>query len=94
MFYSNEDVREEFAADDHYVGSTRNHPAQLFCVVINCYEAHMVLVQASHEEHPKPIWLVKALSSPNFVITSPTFVKLRWNIAVQAPKIQMCSARI
>ena len=33
----------------------------------------MVLVRAVDEEHPKPIWLVKALSSPNFVRTIPNF---------------------
>ena len=33
----------------------------------------MVLVRLGDQEHPKPIWLVKALSSPNCVPTSPIF---------------------
>ena len=36
----------------------------------------MVLVRAGDEEHPKPNWLVKALSSPNFVRTSPNFCQI------------------
>jgi len=73
MFFDNGDIREEFAADDHYVGPARNRPAPSFRVAVDCYEGYMILVRPEDEEHPKPIWLVKALSSPNFVPTSPNF---------------------
>ena len=73
MFFNNGDVREEFAADDHYVGPARNRPAPSFRVGVDCHEGYLLLVRAGDEEHPKPIWLVKALSSPNFVPTSPNF---------------------
>ena len=73
MFFDNGDIREEFAADDHYVGPARNRPAPSFRVAVDCYEGYMILVRPGDEEHPKPIWLVKALSSPNFVPTSPNF---------------------
>jgi hypothetical protein len=73
MFDNNGDVREEFAADDHYVGPARNRPALSFRVGVDCHEGYLLLVHAGDEEHPKPIWLVKALSSPNFVPSSPNF---------------------
>ena len=73
MFFSNGDVREEFAVDEHYVGTARNRPAPSFRVGVDCHEGCMVLVQAGDEEHPKPIWLVKTLTSPNFVRTSLNF---------------------
>jgi hypothetical protein len=71
---------------EHYIGLSCNWPAPSFRVGVDCHEVPMVLVRAEDEEHSKPIWLVKALSSFNFVRTSPTFVKLKWNIVVQAPK--------
>ena len=73
MFFSNGDVREEFAVDEHYVSLVRNRPVPSFRMGVDCHERYMVLIRAWDEEHPKPIWLVKALSSPNFVRTSPNF---------------------
>ena len=73
MFFSNGDVCEEFAIDEHYVGPARNRPAPLFPVGVDCHEGYMVLIRARDEEPPKPIWLVNILSSPNFVRTNPKF---------------------
>ena len=73
MFFNNGDVRGEFATDDHYVGPAHNRPAASFRVAIDCYEGYMVLARLGNEEHPKPIWLVKALSALNFVPSSPNF---------------------
>ena len=73
MFFNNGDIREEFAMDEHYVGPARNRTAPSFRVSVDCHECYMVLVQAWDEEHPKPIWLVKALCSPNFVRICPNF---------------------
>ena len=73
MFFSNGNVREEFAIDEHYVGPARNQPAPSFRVGVDCHKGYMVLVRAEDEEHPKLIWLVKALSSHNFVQASPNF---------------------
>lgn len=67
MFFSNVDVREDFVAYKHYVGPTRNRPTLSFNMVVDCYKGYMVFVHVGDEEHPKPIWLVKTLSSPNFV---------------------------
>ena len=53
--------------DEHYVGSAHNRPALSFRVGVDCHEGFMVLVRAGDEERPKPIWLVKKLSSSNFV---------------------------
>ena len=74
-FFSNGGVHKEFAVDEHYVGLACNRPTPSFCVVVDCYEGHMVLVCGGDEEHSKPIWLVTALSSPNFV---PTSLNFRW----------------
>ncbi len=49
MFFSNGDVREEFAVDDHYVGPARNRPAPSFRVAVDCHEGYMVLVRAGDE---------------------------------------------
>ena len=73
MFFSNGDIREEFAVDEHYVGPARNRLASSFRMGVHCHEGYMVLVRARDEEHPKPVWLVKALSLPNFIRTSPNF---------------------
>ena len=73
MFFSNGDVRGEFAVKDHYVGLARNRPTPSFYVVVDCYEGYMVLVRLRNEKNRKPIWLVKTLSSPNFVPTSPNY---------------------
>jgi hypothetical protein len=94
MFFSNGDVREEFAMDEHYVGPARNRPAPSFRVGVDCHEGYMVLVRAGDEDHPKSIWLVKALSYPILFKLSPFFVKLRWNIVVQALKTRTCFALI
>jgi hypothetical protein len=77
IFFSNEDVREKFTMDEHYVGPACNRPASLFCVGIHCDEGYMVLVRTGDEEHFKPIWLVKALSLPNFVRTSYNFRQMK-----------------
>ena len=69
MFFNNGDVREEFATDDF----VRNHLVPSFHMDVDCYKGYMVLVRLGIKEHPKPIWLVKALSLPNFVPTSPIF---------------------
>jgi hypothetical protein len=88
MFFNNGDVREEFAADDHYVGHVCSRPLLSFCVAINCYESYMVLVRPGDEEHPKLIWLVKALSSPNFVPTSPNFRQIEMEYCRPSTKDQ------
>ena len=76
MFFSNGDIREKFAMDVHYVGFARNRPAPSFRVGVDCHEGYMVLVRTGDEEHSKPIWLVKTLSSPNFGQTSPNFCQI------------------
>ena len=76
MSFNNGDVREKFAADDQYIGPARNHPAPSFHVTIDSYEGYTVLIETRNEEQPKPIWLVKALSSPNFLPTSPNFCQI------------------
>lgn len=48
----------------------------------------MVLVHAKDEEHPNPIWLVKALSSPNFVPTSPNFRQIEVEFCPPSTKDQ------
>jgi hypothetical protein len=77
MLFSNGDVRKEFDADDHYVGPARDRLAPSFRVDVDYYEGYMVLVRPGDEDHPKPIWLVKTLSSPNFVPTSPNFHQIK-----------------
>ena len=55
MFFSNGDVHQEFAMDEHYIGPTRNRPAPLFYVSVDCHKGYMVLVQIGDEKHSKPI---------------------------------------
>ena len=71
IFFSNGDVSEEFTMDEHYVGHARNRPAPSFHVTVDYYESYVVLICLRDEKHPKQIWLVKILLSPNFVPTSP-----------------------
>jgi hypothetical protein len=44
MFFSNGDVWEEFAMDEHYVGPARNQPAPSFYVGVDCHEGYLLLV--------------------------------------------------
>jgi hypothetical protein len=45
MFFSNEDLREEFAMNKHYIGLAYNKPAPLFCVDVDCHKGYVVRVQ-------------------------------------------------
>ena len=94
MFFDNKDVHEEFAMNEHYVGLARNRPALSFRIGVDCHEGYMVLIRARDEEHPKSLWLVKILSSPYLFKLAPTFVKLKWNIAVLVPKTRTFSGPI
>ena len=58
MFFSNRDVCEEFAMNEHYVGPVRNPLVLSFCLGVDCPKGYMVLVQARDEDHSKLIWLV------------------------------------
>ena len=53
MFFKNENVREKFAMDEHYVGLVRNCLALSFRMVVNCHKCYIVLVHAGDEEHPQ-----------------------------------------
>ena len=77
MFFDNEEVREEFAMEKHYVGPMCNRPVPSFCVGVDCHKDYMVLVRAGDEEHLKPIWLVKTLFSPNLSELASIFIKLK-----------------
>lgn len=41
IFFSNRDICEEFAADEHYACLACNHPSPLFCEVLDCYNPCM-----------------------------------------------------
>ena len=77
MYFCNGDVREEFDVDESYVGPLRDRPQPSFRVAVDCHEGYMVLLRPGDEEFPKPIWLAKALSDPNFVSTSPHFRQIQ-----------------
>jgi hypothetical protein len=53
VFFKNENIREEFAMDEHYIGHVHNRLALSFHMVANCHEGYMVLVHAGDEEHPQ-----------------------------------------
>ena len=88
MFFDNGDIREKFVADDHYVGPARNRPALLFRMAVDCYEGYIILVHLEDEKHLKPIWLVKTLSSENFVSTSRNFRQIEVEYCRQSTKDQ------
>ena len=73
MLFDNGDVCKEFTMDENYVGLAHNRPTPSFRVGVDCHESYMVLARVGDEKHPKPIWLAKALSSPNLVPTSLNF---------------------
>ena len=89
MFFNNGDVREEFAADDHYVGLAHNRPAPSFCVVVDCYKGYMKMRSILNWFD----WWNYCHHQISFQLV-PIFVKLRWNIAVQTPKIKICSTQM
>ena len=80
--------------DEHYIGHACNHVALSICVGINCYKGYMVFICVGEEEHPKPIWLVKASSSSSVVPTNPNFSQMEVEIVVPIPNTGTCSAPI
>lgn len=76
MFFGNGNVRKEFAGDEHYVGHTLNPLASSSLMVVDYHEGWMVLIHAQDEELPKPIYLARALLSPNFIPTNPDFCQI------------------
>ena len=77
MFINNRNIQEEFAIDKYYVGLAHNQVALSFRMGVDCHKGYVVLVRVEDKEHPEPIWLVRALSSPNFVRTSPNFRQIK-----------------
>ena len=94
ILFSNGGVHKEFTADDHYAGPARNRPTPSFHVAIDCHEGYIFLVRAGYEEHPNRFGSLKHCRHLILFQLAPNFVKLRWYIAVQAPKIKMCSVRL
>ena len=94
IFFGNKYVCKKFDADDHYVGPARNRPAPSFRVLVVLYEGYVILVRLSDEEHPKSIWLMKILSSLNFVPTSLNFCQIEVKIYRPSTKDWKCAPHI
>jgi hypothetical protein len=73
--------------DEHYVALLAIFFWLQFLCNFDFYEGYMVLVCAGDEEHLTPIWLVKTLSSPNFVPTSPIFCQIEVESECQRPTL-------
>ena len=55
MFFNIWNIRDEFDANEHYVGHAYDHLASSFCVIVDFHKGYMVLVRTIDEEHPNPI---------------------------------------
>lgn len=94
MFFTNRDICEEFIADKHYACLACNRPSPLFRQVVDCYKGYTILACVRDEKHPNQFGWWMHRCHPILFQLAPTFVKLRWSIAVQAPKIWVCSTPI
>ena len=69
----NEEFREEFDVDDHYVGPVSNRPPPSFRIAVDCHEGYMLILRPGDETYAKPVWVARALSKPNFATSNPHF---------------------
>lgn len=96
IFFNNGDICENLQWTNIMFGHACNCPTPSFHVVVDCCEGYMNLVCAGYKEHLKPIWLIKTLSSSNFVPTSPNFCQIEveyyWPITKDPPCTKKASS--
>ena len=73
----NREVREEFHGDNHYVGPASNRPLLCFLLAVDCQEGCMLILRPGDEACVKQLWVARALSQPNFVISNPQFQQIK-----------------
>jgi len=69
----NGEVREEFDADDRYVGPASQRPPPSFRIAVDCHEGYMLILRLGDETYVKPVWVARTLFKPNFTTSSPHF---------------------
>jgi hypothetical protein len=64
QFMEDGNVREEYDADDHFVGQRRDRPSPTFRVSCDLYEGYFVAVRPTDGD-TRPVWIARAKSNPN-----------------------------
>ena len=59
------DVWEKYNEDEHFVGQARDCPLESFRVNRDLYDGYFVAIRPSEEDRQRPVWIARALSSPN-----------------------------
>lgn len=91
MFFSNRDICEEFVADEHYACLACSRPSPLFREVLDCYN----LCMCKRRGAPQTNLVGECIVVTQFFFQlALSFVKLRWNFAVQATKFWAFSTPI
>ena len=73
----NGEVRKEFDVDDHYVGLANQRLPPSFRIVVDCHENYMLILCPRNETYAKRVWMARALSKPNFAISSNHFLQIQ-----------------
>ena len=71
----NEEVREEFDVDDHYVGPASSCPPPFFRIAVDCYEGYMLILRLGDETYAKLVWVAtcKSFVQTKFCNFQPSF---------------------
>ena len=76
-FWTMWEICEEFGKDDHYAGLAKNCSPPSFCVKANDHKGYMLILHPRDEIYAKLVWMARALSQPNFWISSPHFCQIQ-----------------
>ena len=71
-------VREEYDADEHFVGQARDRPTESFRVHRDLYKGYFVAIRPSEDDTEHPFWIARALSNPNSNPEYPGCILIRY----------------
>ena len=71
-------VREEYNADEQFVGQAPDRSAESFRVHRDLYEGYFVAVRPSEDDTEHPFWIARALSNPNSNPEYPGCILIRY----------------
>jgi hypothetical protein len=76
-FWTTWEACEEFDKDDHIAELPSNCSPPSFCVTTKCHEGYTLILQPGDETYAKFVRMGRALSQPNFTISSLHFHQIQ-----------------
>ena len=93
-FLGSEEVREEFDADDHYLGPVSNRPPSSFRIVMNCHDGYMLILHPRDKTYAKAVWVARALSKSNLQFLAFIFDRYRWSTTNRQHGMKICDSAL